>query len=432
MEPCYMHIDVNSAFLSWEAAYSIQHGDTLDLREIPSVVGGSQATRHGIVLAKSIPAKKQFGIKTGESLMEARIKAGNNLKVVPPNHEVYRVASDALMRVLSNYSPDIEKFSIDEAFLNYTGMNSLFGDPIERAYKIKDEIEKHLGFTVNIGVSTNKLLAKMACEFEKPNKVHSLWPEEIETEMWPLPIGELYIVGRKMSAHLANRGILTIGDLAKLDEMTARRWFKSNGVMLWNYANGRFEDNGTGGAGFFQSMTSESPKHKVKGIGNSGTIAFDIDKLDVAHQSLLSLSETVGYRLRQGGYSAKVMHVSYCTDEFKRIGKQCKFGAYTNNTTEIYLRVCKIFDFLWNGEKIRQVGIRATDLTQSTDIQTSFFNPIEKQEKSRELDQVIDSIRIRYGNDSILIAKFLDGQLNPMLGGTWGSGSYRPKNGLPL
>ncbi len=283
MEPCYMHIDVNSAFLSWEAAYRIQHGDNIDLRKIPSVVGGSQATRHGIVLAKSIPAKKLYNIKTGESLMEARVKAGTNLTVVPPNHEVYREASNALMQLLSQYSPDIDQFSIDEAFLNYTGMKSLFGDSVERAYKIKDEIETQLGFTVNIGVSTNKLLAKMACEFEKPNKVHTLFPEEIKDKMWPLPIGDLYMVGRKMNDHFIGRGILTIGSLAKLDEMTARRWFKSNGAMLWNYANGRFEDNGTGGAGFFQSMTSESSKHQVKGIGNSGTIAFNIDRLDVVH-----------------------------------------------------------------------------------------------------------------------------------------------------
>ncbi len=146
--------------------------------------------------------------------MEVRKKAGDQVMIIPPDYEVYSTASKAFMGLLGNYSPVVEKFSIDEAFVDYTGMQKLLGDPIKCAYIIKDDVEKNLGFTVNIGISTNKLLAKMGSEFEKPNKVHTLWPCEVKEKMWPLPISELYMVGRKMSLHLRRKGIMTIGDLA--------------------------------------------------------------------------------------------------------------------------------------------------------------------------------------------------------------------------
>ena len=431
MRPCYMHIDVNSAFLSWTAVDFIQHGADFDLRKIPAVIGGRQATRHGIVLAKSIPAKKLFGIKTGETLMEARRKAGKNLVVVHPTHEVYLRASRALIEMLHEYSPDIQKFSIDEAFLNYTGNENILGEPVAMAHKIKDRIKEELGFTVNIGVSTNKLLAKMACEFEKPDKVHTLWPEEIEAKMWPLPIGELYMVGRRMEEHLKRMGIMTIGDLAKSQESHMKYMYKSNGGLLWKFANGIYEEQGKGGTSFFQPM-GEATVDDMKGVGNSGTIAFDVEDLDVAHQALLSVSETVGFRLRRHEYQARVIHVHYTTNEFHRAGRQRKFFTYTNNTSEIYIRACEIFDELWDGKPIRQIGIRATDLTKLTHLQGDIFTPLEKQIKQARLDYTIDLIRLKYGNNSILRSKLMTGNIDPMIGGTWGSGAYRPKDGMPL
>ena len=174
----FMHIDVNSAFLSFEAAYRLQHGEEVDLRTIPAVVGGSEATRHGIVLAKSDPAKR-YGVKTGESLMEARQKVPD-LFVAPPRYKVYVRASNAMIEFLYQYCPDILQFSIDEVFLNYTGCKIYDGGIYETGKKISRELSAELGFTVNIGISTNMLLAKMASEFEKPNKVHTLFPNEIK------------------------------------------------------------------------------------------------------------------------------------------------------------------------------------------------------------------------------------------------------------
>jgi DNA polymerase-4 len=364
--------------------------------------------------------------------MEARQKSGSNLLIVPPDYEVYGRASDALMDLMGNYSPIIEKFSIDEAFLNYTGMQKLFGDPVERAHKIKDEIHEKLGFTVNVGVSTNKLLAKMASEFQKPDRVHTLWPDEIKTKMWPLPIEELYMVGRRTSLKLRHKGIDTIGDFAELEPGLIKSWLNSPGVTLWQFANGIYQEEDKGGAAFFQGMMTQSPKHEVKGIGNSGTISFDITKLEVAHQALLSLSETVGYRLRKGGYRSYVMHVGFTTPEFERFGKQMKFGLPTNNTNEIYMRACKVFDSFWNGQKIRQIGIRTSDLTQSQDLQADFFTPIETLIKNQNLDKVIDQIRHRYGNTAILRGHLIKAPMDPMIGGTFGLASHRPEDGLPV
>ena len=171
------HIDVNSAFLSWEAVYRLQNGAELDLREIPSAVGGDQSKRRGVILAKSIPAK-QFGVRTGEPIVDALRKCPS-LTIVPAHHGMYEAYSSQFLNLLREYTPDVEKYSIDEAFMDMTGMESLIGDPIAFAHKLKNRISRELGFTVNIGISSNKLLAKMASDFKKPDRVHTLLPEEI-------------------------------------------------------------------------------------------------------------------------------------------------------------------------------------------------------------------------------------------------------------
>ena len=190
-----MHIDVNSAFLSWQAVYNLQRGHSLDLREIPSAVGGNQATRHGIILARSIPAKNH-GVKTGEPVWEAKTKCPG-LVLVPPDRHLYMKCSSALMDILREYSPRVQQYSIDEAFLDYTGMEKRFGPPLVLAGRLKDRVREELGFTVNIGISCNKLLAKMASDFKKPDRVHTLFPGEIKDKMWPLPVENLFMVGKR-------------------------------------------------------------------------------------------------------------------------------------------------------------------------------------------------------------------------------------------
>lgn len=216
MKNIIFHVDVNSAFLSWEATYRLHHkGGTLDIRTVPSAVGGDMSMRHGIILAKSIPAKK-YRITTGETILEAKRKCPN-LLLVPPNYGMYEQCSKAFMEILKEYSDNVEQYSIDEAFVDMSETCHLFGSPVETANQIKDRVRNELGFTVNIGISSNKLLAKMASDFEKPDKVHTLYPEEMEEKMWSLPVSDLFFVGRATTKKLLNLGIMTIGELAKTD-----------------------------------------------------------------------------------------------------------------------------------------------------------------------------------------------------------------------
>lgn len=230
------HVDANSAYLSWEAVYRLQQGDSLDLRTVPSVVGGDPKTRHGIVLTKSIPAKK-FNIQTGETLWSA-VQKCPNLIIVPPDYGLYRQCSDSMVEILREYSPLVQRFSVDECFVDFSGMGLLSNDPVASAHEIKDRIKTELGFTVNIGVSTNKLLAKMASELKKPDLEHTIFPEEVPTKMWPLNIEELFMVGRATSKKLRSRGIKTIGDPANFKLEWIRSFLKSHGVLIWHYANG--------------------------------------------------------------------------------------------------------------------------------------------------------------------------------------------------
>lgn len=399
-----MHIDVNSAFLSWQAVYNLQKGDTLDLREIPSVVGGSQADRRGIVLAKSIPAKK-FGITTGEVLWQARQKCPG-LVVVPPDYNLYMKCSNMLYETLKEYSPGLQRFSIDELFLDYTGMEPHFGDSVSAAHMIKERVKKELGFTVNIGIGANKLTAKVAGDFKKPDMVHTLFPDEIERKMWPLPVGDLFMVGRQTRKKLSEMNITTIGDLARADRRFLRDRLKSFGNLIWCYANG----------------IDESPVHpgyylQMKGIGNSTTIKFDVTERQIAHKVLLSLTESVSLRLRAARACCRVVSVGIRTGELNFYSHQRKLMAHTNITMDIFETVRELFNECWGGEKIRHLGVRVTDLCSDEFMQASIFDEQYKYKK-QALDNAMDIIRGRYGNNSVMRAIFADGEFAPMSGGS--------------
>lgn len=402
-ETIIYHIDVNSAFLSWEACRRKEENqDGPDLRDIPSVVGGNQEMRHGIVLAKSLPAKK-YKIQTGEPLVKARQKCPS-LTVVPPDYELYVACSRKLIELLRNYSPTVEQYSIDEAFVDMTGMKSLYGDPVIFAHQLKDKIYEDLGFTVNIGVSRNKLLAKMASDFKKPNMVHSLFPWEIEKKMWPLPVGDLFFVGRRTEKKLLSLGITTIGELAHTDRKLLQSIFKSHGDVIWNYANGND----------VQIVTD----HQVanKGYGNSLTIHFDVTDAQTAKMVLLSLTETVGARIRADKAYISVVAVSIVDNEFNYFTKQATLFSPTNVTEVIYKEACCLFDQLWSHTPIRQLGVHTSRATKSHMHQYSLFD-LGKEEKLERLNEAVDSIRNRYGEDSIKRACFLGSECEHMTGG---------------
>ena len=397
MKPVIFHIDVNSAFLSWEATYRIKElGDTEDLRLIPSAVGGSEESRHGIVLAKSESAKK-YGVTTGEPLVDARRKCPM-LKTVPSNFPIYVKFSNAMMKILEDYSPDIEQYSIDESFIDMTGTQNLFGPPLEAAHTIKDRIYRELGFTVNIGVSTNKLLAKMASDFKKPNLVHTLFPEEVPAKMWPLPVSELFFVGRQTTKRLHALGIFTIGDLAKTDKKVIHDNLKSHGDIIWEFANG----NGAP----MDDVANKNRKPANKGYSNETTLAFDVTDPLLAKEILLSLTETVATRVRADKSYISVISVYYVDNEFRHSSRQTTLDSATNVTNEIYHHVCQLFDQLWNGSPIRLLGVQTSKATSEAHRQYSLFES-QNVEKLSKLDSAIDAIRNKYGEDSIKRASFV-------------------------
>ncbi|QAA35083.1 DNA polymerase IV [Clostridium manihotivorum] len=397
-----LHIDVNSAYLSWDACYRLQHGEKLDLREVPSAVGGNPKNRHGIILAKSIPAKK-YNITTGETLYSA-LKKCPDLVVVPPRYDLYMRCSNAMVDILKEYSSSVQRFSIDECFLDLTYSNSNISD-IELAKQIKTRIRDTLGFTVNIGISTNKLLAKMASDFEKPDKVHTLYPEEIQEKMWPLPVEDLFMVGRSTAPKLRALNINSIGDLANYNLEILRYEFKSFGKTLWNYANG-IENS---------SVLSESHT-TMKSLGNSTTIPYDIKCKEEAYKIILSLVETVSLRLRNSENLCSVVSLNIKNTSFMSYSKQIKLFTPVDSTMKIFDTCCQLLDKLWIGEPIRHIGVHVSDLRSNSAYQISFFDE-EQVEKSKNLDKAIDGIRERFGDYSIVRGVFVNSGVKPLSGG---------------
>ena len=279
MERIVMHIDVNNAFLSWTAIYLLNNGSKYDIRESYAVIGGDETTRSGIVLAKSTPAKR-LGIVTGETLYSARKKC-RVLKTYPPNFKFYQEMSNKMFRLISQYTPDIEIASVDECYLEYTKIKSMQGDPLEFAKKLKKEILDELKFTVNIGIANNKLCAKMASDFTKPYKIHTLYDHEIKEKMWPLKVGELFGIGKKTVPKLNRLNIFTIKDLATTTPEILYPYFKNQSALMINWANG------------IDNSLVISEKREPKGIGNEITLNHDINNIEELNNNLLFLSEKV-------------------------------------------------------------------------------------------------------------------------------------------
>lgn len=394
MSRIIFHIDVNSAFLSWTAVERLNKGEPIDLREIPSIVGGDSETRHGIVLAKSTPAKK-YGIVTGEPIAMALRKCPE-LVCVPPDFPLYARNSRRMFEILSDYSDRIEQFSIDEGFLEYSGMEKLLGPPLETAEMIRQRIKKELGFTVNIGVSCNKILAKMAGELEKPDKLITLFPEEIEEKLWPLPVEDLFMVGRRTSPRLREMGIRTIGELANFPLPLLEKKFKSFGRMLHAYANG-IDDS---------PVVPESEATELKSIGNSTTTSFDVEDRETAYKILLALSETVSMRLRGHKLCAQEIAVTLKSSDFKVYSHQKQLVNAVDCTNAVYETAKEIFDEVWKKEPLRLLGVRAGKLCAEDCVQLSFLE--EDWSKQKKADAAMDAIRLKYGKNTVRRSTFAD------------------------
>lgn len=387
------HVDVNSAFLSWTAADKLNNGEKIDIRNIPSVIGGDEEARHGVVLAKSTPAKK-YGIVTGESLYSARKKCPEIL-VFKPSFSVYQKCSKNLMGLLREYTPFIEQYSIDECFMDLTNDISE-SEATEFAYKIKARVRKELGFTVNVGISTNKLLAKMASELEKPDKVNTLYRNEIKTKMWPLPVGDLFMVGRSGKEKLNKLFIHNIGELANFDVDILVNKFKSYGRLIWEYANG------------IDNSSINHNVEEIKNISNSTTLSEDLTRIDDIRNVLMELCETVAFRLRKTNKCCSFVSVTIRTNNFKNYSHQKKLKTPTNCTNSIIEVSNEIFKEMWKKEPIRLLGVQLSGLCDSEIKQMSLFeNENKDEDKNKALDKTIDLLREKYGVEVVKRSSFI-------------------------
>ena len=389
------HIDVNNAFLSWTAVYLLNHGYDKDIRTVASAIGGNEEKRHGIVLAKS-PIAKQYGVVTAETLYSARKKCPG-LLVFPPNYEYYIEMSKNFYNYLKQYTPVIEQASVDECFLDFTGTKYLYDDILKLAYKIKNDINKKYGFTVNVGIGNNKLCAKMASDFEKPNKVHTLFDYEIKKKMWPLPVKDLLYVGKSSVSMLEKLNIKTIGDLARANPKILEKHFKNRVDDLIKLANGIDNSKVITDYGF------------NKCISISRTLESDTMDIKLLKKVLLDMSNQVGLRARKNHLFSDTIAITYKTSSFKSYSHQMKLPTAINNTMEIYNNVLKLFKEVTTSEKIRSIGVRLSNLKQKSIEQVSLFN---KEPKEDDLQELMDSINYKYHGTVVMPAVFFKNDNN--------------------
>ncbi len=403
------HVDANSAYLSWTAAALLEEGYDVDIRDIPAVISGDPKNRHGIILAKSIPAKK-YDIKTGESLLEATRKCPE-LLVVPPDYDLYLSCSEAMYKLLYEYTPVIQRYSIDECFCDMTACRNAMENPVSIAFEIKERVKAELGFTVNIGIGKNKLCAKMAGELQKPDMIHTLWKEEIPFKLWPLPVRELFMVGRATENKLHKFNIKTIGDIANASPLFLKSLLKSHGLLIYDYANGNDD-----------SPVMVSDEIMRKGIGNGLTYPYDLETKDEIHAELLAICERVGERLRKYAKAAKIVKVYIRNSNLSGYSHQMRLNGTIDTTDELYDISKKLIDEVWKGEPIRAMSISVSELISEDQIQLSMFDSKYK-EKNEKLDKAVDEIRKTFGERSIFRGRFANTEIDPVQGGV-NDGNY--------
>jgi len=369
------HIDVNSAFLSWTAVRLMQEGQP-DIRLVPSVVSGDPSDRRSIITAASIPAKR-LGIKTADPVSMALRKCPD-LIIVRGDREWYKKCSEGFIEICRRYSPVLQQFSIDECFIDMT-LRNWGEDPVDVATRLKDEIKRTLGFTVNVGIGSNKLLAKMASDFEKPDKVHTLWQEEAREKMWPLDVRSLLWVGKKTEEKLKMYGIHTIGDLAgrSLGSLTRLVGRKFASQLLEN-ANGR------------DDSPVETEMHEAKSISAERTFSNAIGTEKEIDRALFNVACVVAHRLRNADFHASCVSVFIKYRDFSVVQRQHQMSRPTNITAVILNEARAMVREIWDDESpIRQVGIGVSKLTHESAIQMSLFED-PQMDYYREWDRKYD------------------------------------------
>ena len=386
MSRIIFHIDVNSAFLSWSAVKMVLEGKR-DIRLLPSVVSGDPSDRRSIITAASIPAKK-LGIKTAQPVSMA-LRTCPDLVIVRGDWEWYRQCSHGFIDICRSYSPILQQFSIDECFIDMTG-RCREEEAVAVATRLKDEIREKLGFTVNVGIGSNKLLAKMASDFEKPDKVHTLWRTEVPDKMWPLGVRDLLWVGKKTAERLTAYGIHTIGDLAALDPGRLTRLVGQKfAAQLHENANGRDDS----------PVETEIPE--AKSCSAERTFSEDLTDPKDIDRALFNVACIVAHRIRRDRFRASTVSMFIKYNDFSVAQRQCTLAEPTDVTAIILNEARRMLAEVWDGASpLRQVGLGVSKLTHDTYEQMSLFED-PKMEYYREWDRKYDDEHgsVRYYKD---------------------------------
>ena len=392
MDRAILHCDCNGFFASVEC---IQQPS---LWNVPMAVCGDPESRHGVILAKNELAKG-YGVVTAETVWSARKKCPD-LVLVEPHHDLYHEYSRKINRIYGQYTDQVEAFSVDESWLDVTGSYKLFGSGKQIADALRERVQRELGLTISVGVSFNKIFAKMGSDYKKPNATTEITRENYRKLLFPLSVEEMIFVGKSTAASLGKLGIHTIGDLAGADVQTLERLLGKAGPVLWEYANG-LEDS---------PVQVQGAAEAVKSISNSITFRRNLVGLEDIRQGLLMLADSVAGRLREQGLRCQTLAVSIKDPSLKTISRQRQLPYAANQTKLIFDTAIEIVQDSWNPRApIRLLGISATNLTTGIAVrQLDFFGSTgEEDVRQQRLDKAVDAIRSRFGGGALKHASLM-------------------------
>lgn len=379
--------DMNAFYASVEQALNPS------LRNRPVIVCGDPSRRHGIVLAASYEAK-EYGVETGMPVFEAQ-RLCPAAELVPPRMATYLRVSSQIVDILNQFSPLVEPFSVDEAFVELTGCEKLFGDGIQTACRIKERILRETGIRCSVGVGPNKLLAKMAAEMEKPDGLTVLTKEDVPNRLWPLPVIRLFGVGPRISRHLKRMGIRTIGDLAKTDPGLLERRFGIIGRVLHLSARG-----------IDSSPVDPRSLDKNRSIGHQFTLPKDYTEESEIRTVLRELAEEAAARARKAGCRGRTVSLTLRSFDLGSIHRSLTLSEPTNIGGKVFEAAAVLLRRHWDRRPVRLIGITLSNLSSDRAVQLDLFG---KREKEQRLAEAIDTIRNRFGSTSIFWARSLTG-----------------------